>query len=591
MIIKRVIVKNFRNLDYVNVPLSKVTTVIGRNNSGKSNFLRAVTLPLLSEDLGAGSKSLSWSDIGSKSIDRYLKFIVSNRKNFVDDSVNLEEFEKVIPVVSVQIQFQPKETELFLVKDLITSSGKDTLEDEFEYMLEYNFGCKNLVELKKHVALILINLKEDEALEEFKYNLLPISMYSYSIFIPYKNQKVSFDTLKKFLYNSISAERDGFSQTSSKLGSKSLVQILNNKLQPEDNMEIERRYSDFFNSVQDLTKMDEVLNWQEVSSIENAENFFSKISILPNMPPMSSLLGSIKLGYEDRSLSSQGLGNRNLILQMVLINSLMQMTDAFLNVLTVEEPEAHLCYNNERLMSAYINILGKSKENLQLIYSTHSVQQINKTNLENLILFESGSAKSFRDTFEPIELNYLAKNPNFDIFKLFYSQNCILVEGISEELLIRSYLSREKNKIQNIEVISFHKGFRDIMDIWLLVNKDTKNKLGIIRDSDFQPKAQSEHEEYNNYSNIYVTTTKDYTLEDDIVSRENNFSILKKYFETNYEWKNIDTPDKLSEKWKTSKADVMLKFCQNLDSDDLCNIEMPNHIDKVIKWLLGADKD
>lgn len=591
MIIKRVIVKNFRNLDYVNVPLSKVTTVIGRNNSGKSNFLRAVTLPLLSEDLGSGSKSLSWSDIGSKSVDRYLKFIVDNRGKFGDGSVNLEEFEKVTPIVSVQIHFYPKETELFLVKDLITSNGENTSENDFEYMLEYNFGCKNIVELRKHVASILVNLKDDEALEEFKYNLLPINMFSYSIFIPYKNQKVSFDTLKKFLYNSISAERDDFSQTNSRLGSKSLVQILNNKLQPEDNMEIERRYSDFFNSIQDLTKMDEVLNWQEVSFIENAEDFFSKISILPNMPPMSSLLGSIKLGYEDRSLSSQGLGNRNLILQMVLINSLMQMTDAFLNVLTVEEPEAHLCYNNERLMSAYINSLGKSKENLQLIYSTHSVQQINKTNLENLILFENGTAKSFQDTFEQIELNYLAKNPNFDIFKLFYSQNCILVEGISEELLIRSYLSREKNKIQNIEVISFHKGFRDIMDIWLLVNKDTENKLGIIRDSDFQPKAQSEHEEYNNYSNIYVTTTKDYTLEDDIVSRENNFSILKKYFETNYEWENIDTPDKLSEKWKSSKADVMLKFCQNLDSDDLCNIEMPNHIDKVIKWLLGADKD
>ncbi len=591
MIIKRVIVKNFRNLTYVNVPLSKVTTVIGRNNSGKSNFLRAVTLPLLSEDLGSGSKSLSWSDIGSQSISRYLEFIVNNSKNFRDDSVNLEEFEKVVPVVSVQIHFQPEESEIFLVKEFITSSVENAPEDEFEYMLEYNFKCKNFVELKNHVASVLANMKDDEGLEEFKYNLLPINMYFYSIFIPYKNQKVSFDILKRFLYNSISAERDDFSQTNSRLGSKSLVQILNNKLQPEDNMEIERRYSEFFNSIQGLTKMDEVLNWQEVSTIENADDFFSKISILPNMPPMSSLLGSVKLGYEDGSLSSQGLGNRNLILQMVLINSLMQMTDAFLNVLTVEEPEAHLCYNNERLMSAYINSLGKSKENLQLIYSTHSVQQISKTNLENLILFENGSAKSFQDTFEQSELNYLAKNPNFDIFKLFYSQNCILVEGISEELLIRSYLNREINKIQNIEVISFHKGFRDIMDIWLLVNKDTENKLGIIRDSDFQPQAQADHEKYNDHDNIYVTTTKDYTLEDDIVAKGNNFSILKKYFESNYEWENIDTPEKLSKEWKSSKADVMLKFFQNLDSEELYDIEMPNHINEVIKWLLGAHKN
>lgn len=48
MKISRVQIKNFRNIGSIDVQLTDVVTLIGENNSGKSNFLYALTLPFSS---------------------------------------------------------------------------------------------------------------------------------------------------------------------------------------------------------------------------------------------------------------------------------------------------------------------------------------------------------------------------------------------------------------------------------------------------------------------------------------------------------------------------------------------------------------
>lgn len=50
MRISRVQIQNFRNIKTADVRLGNVVTLIGENNSGKSNFLYALTLPFLSDD-------------------------------------------------------------------------------------------------------------------------------------------------------------------------------------------------------------------------------------------------------------------------------------------------------------------------------------------------------------------------------------------------------------------------------------------------------------------------------------------------------------------------------------------------------------
>ena len=59
MKIQRVKIKNYRNLKNIDVELSDVVALIGENNGGKSNFLKAITLPFLNTENGYYNKNLS----------------------------------------------------------------------------------------------------------------------------------------------------------------------------------------------------------------------------------------------------------------------------------------------------------------------------------------------------------------------------------------------------------------------------------------------------------------------------------------------------------------------------------------------------
>ena len=334
--------------------------------------------------------------------------------------------------------------------------------------------------------------------------------------------------------------------------------------------------------------MEEIINWQDNSEIKRAKDFFDKISVLPNMPSMTSILNSVQLGYDGQSLSTQGLGYRNLLLMLVLINSLAEIEDLSLDVLTVEEPEAHLCISNIRLMKGFLNAFTEQNDFVQLIYSTHSPELIGKVDLSNVVVLHQGKAFSLSAELKEKSIKYLSKNPNVDIYNLLFTKKCILVEGLTEELLIKAYL-RSKSELNEIEVISFHKGYIDIIDIWLHLNENSTNKLGVVRDYDNQDNAKKEHEKYNKYKNIIVATTTEYTLEPEIVKAGNNLEVLKKKYGSRFGWENL-TADEVQNDWRNSKSFIMLDICQDLINGDLPDFVMPPHIQKVLDFMIEEGK-
>ena len=100
MRISRVQVKDYRNLRSVDVKLDALVALVGENNSGKSNLLRAVTLPFMADE-GAGGKRLAWFDINSDAKDRYYTFIREHSNEIADGSMDIETFRAVIPSVTV----------------------------------------------------------------------------------------------------------------------------------------------------------------------------------------------------------------------------------------------------------------------------------------------------------------------------------------------------------------------------------------------------------------------------------------------------------------------------------------------------------
>ena len=573
MRISRVQIENYRNLKHVDVALESIVAIIGENNSGKSNFLRALSLPLSSDDIGV-SKHLSWYDINKEAKDRYYEFLKANRASIIAGSLSMKQFESFIPIVTIQLYIKPGDKEHYNVNDILI------MDDEWIGGIKYQFYVKKPDELLARVRTILTTEQDDENIQ---MSLLPIELYDYSLSVPGKGCKVSYDTLSKFRSVDLPVERDSFASHADRLGSKALSDLLQKEMTSESQVKIEKAYKEFFDTVKTEGNLDTVLNWQEYSDIENVQEFFKQISILPNMPLMSSILGSIRLGYDDENMFMQGLGHRNLILMAVLLNSYINKDrDISFRLMTVEEPEAHLCISNILLMISLFNIFSKKNKYTQIVYSTHNVEFVNKIGLDKVIVLHNGEAYSLRSELTDTERDYFVANPNTDIFKLLYSKKTIVVEGITEELLIKSYLQTRKD-INDIKVLSFHKGFKNIIDIWKKVNAGSGNKLGVVRDYDNQPKAQHEHEKRQD-ANVIVRTTQGYTLETDTAKA--NYHLLKEKYGAEYGWSNM-TADELQEDWRKKKSDVILRICHDLVTGGIDGFTMPTHIQEIIDFLQG----
>lgn len=124
MKISRLKIRNFRNIRNIDVQLSNVVALIGENNSGKSNFLYALTLPFSSDDANM-NKNLSWTDINTEAKTAYYQFILDHKDDIIAETVSFEDFMSVLPIVSVEANLFPDEDELYFVKDLCYSADTD----------------------------------------------------------------------------------------------------------------------------------------------------------------------------------------------------------------------------------------------------------------------------------------------------------------------------------------------------------------------------------------------------------------------------------------------------------------------------------
>lgn len=582
MKISRLIISNYRNLENIDIHLGDTVALIGENNSGKSNLLRAVTLPFLTDESSSFGKNLSWADINDVAKGKYYQYIIDNQVKIADGTIPCDQFITHLPVVMVEVHLTPEKTEGYFVKDLSFSIENG----QIKYGLRYEYKPSKISDIYNIVKKVLSDgdgTLDKQSINAVKMNLLPTEYYTYSISVPGKGS-VTYDVLKLYKYIALEAERDEFSRTKERLGSKSLVKLLQTGLTDDDKLKVEKEYNHFFEELKSVSHMDSVINWQESSELADAKEFFSHISILPNMPPMQSILNSIRLGYSDEELSLQGLGYRNLILLLVLLNSLVgRQNDVALNVLTIEEPEAHLCINNIRLMVSFLKAFTAKNITTQLFYSTHSTEFVNKLNLKNVVVMHEGQAFSFIDELDVAARDYLAKNPNLDLFKLFFSKKCILFEGISEEMLIRAYID-SRQELNDIELLSFHKGFIEIIKIWKKINMNTGNKLGIIRDYDDQEKAKQQHEKYDDGTSICIRTTSEYTLEPEIVKTGNNYAVLKAKYSDTFGWKDM-TLEQMEKEWREAKASDMLTICKDIANGELSGLQMPIHIQEVFNFL------
>lgn len=562
MYIKKVTIHNYRSFRNFEAKLQQLTVVIGENDTGKTNFFTALSLPLSGNQIDFNQKRLSVSDINK---DAVIDFLTS----VVNDDAEENQLNK-IPKVSVTVEFAyPKDAyETALLAKWIVTDG-----DEETYKIRYEFKPKDDKDLLEVVKKSLAG----KTLDEINWFILPVELYDYQVVSVNNEKPIAYSDLKHVSVHSINAERDDFSESNSMKSNSIFTKLLMNTLNDDDKGQINTAYSEFFSAIEKTETFDKVIGAND--DFENYDSIIKQLECTPNLPNLKNILSNITLKYGNEFLYQKGLGQRNLIYILILFAYYKSCGDTF-NLCCIEEPEAHLSVNNLRLVRDFIEKSSSNSGSLvQTIISTHNPSIINKLKISNVLAFTGEKAISLSDT--PTKLvDYLRKRPNFDILKLLFANKVILVEGPTEEMLISTYLSKQP-ALNDIDIIPIgQRGYATFLDIWLALNKDNQNKkIGVVRDYDNSKEAKKRHDAYDTaHTNVTVRTTTNYTLEIDLVEAEDNLALLNGLFKMDGDL------DAVSEHMINGKTARMLDVCDAMvDKENPLDIKLPTHIAEVIE--------
>lgn len=570
MYISKIIIDNYRNFEHIEIPLNKLTILIGENDIGKSNVIEAIRLVLNNNTFQYSTKTLGITDINSNRLKKFKEDIKGQRTEIVKamKDKNLDYLNNIIPVVKIKLKIIEANSEY--QKALLSDWLNEDNEGNDCYEVEYVFKPKDEIKLMQEVL-------DMESLGE-NY-MLPLNMYEYKIISSNSGKGVRFDKLQKFNISYIGAERDNFSETDKQMSYKLISSLLEKNLSQRDRYRANQAYINFFDELKELDSYKDVFKKFNKSDFDNWREIIDKLELGPNTPNLKSIFSNINMTYGEEFLYQKGLGTRNLLLIILLFTNYLNEERKF-NLISIEEPEAHMCVNN---LNIAIDFITKSLENIgkekfvQAIITTHNYNLINKLKFENVVLLKNNQAINFSQYSDMSK--YLAQRPNFDILKILLAKRVILVEGPTEEMYINTYLQQNSKSLNMAEVIVTGKGYTKFLDIWKIINDGTDKKIGVVRDYDDQPKAKKKHDAYDNGINIFVRTTQGYTFENDLINQGNNKEVLENLFSDELNGKELEKYMKDNQ----NKTENMFKICNSiLDKEIKLELEIPTYIKEII---------
>ncbi len=316
-------------------------------------------------------------------------------------------------------------------------------------------------------------------------------------------------------------------------------------------------------------------------------------------------------------LYQNGLGYNNLIYTAIVLGDLKQRKEIEPEsyvALLLEEPEAHLHPQLQNLFFNYLNKLGK-EEGFQVFITSHSPTITAKADLSAVIVLQNQSSGisclPLTETGLSTEnMKYLHKFLDVTKAQLFFSRGVILVEGISEALLMKicstkmgeDYnIERAGIEIVNINGVAFeHFG--------KLFNSETEDKnlqtrCAIITDDD----RNTATEEISSRANSALSLARknlqvflaERTFEYELFIAGNREILLSIFDEMHHTAAaKIETNDdprihaaNFLEKVKSNKAKSELAHRLALklstDREALDRFFVPEYIQRAIKFVVG----
>lgn len=199
------------------------------------------------------------------------------------------------------------------------------------------------------------------------------------------------------------------------------------------------------------------------------------LKITADIGSITNLESHLQLAVDDVSFNQIGKGEQN----QIQIKLALQNKGQDVDVVMIEEPENHLSHINLVQLVGYIENKNQGK---QIFLTTHSSFVLNKLSIDKLCLISNEYVR-LKDV-NPETVKTLKRLPGYDTLRVVLAQKLILVEGPSDELLLKKiYLNKHGHlpEADGIDIVVVRGiGFK----IYLNIAKPLKHPVRVVKDND-----------------------------------------------------------------------------------------------------------
>lgn len=525
MFISNISIENFRNFGSISVDFRDgINVLIGQNNAGKSNLLRALAIIFDS----SSKKQLSINDIYN--------------------NITIEELKLHSPRVSITVLLSQSENENLMGDELVTvSNWLVSLQEPYLAQIQYEFFLPEAHEAKYRSYMQSVSTKE-EAWKVINDNFIRLYINKTWVGNPDNQVQIDSESLNKFDFQFLDAirdvERDMFSGKNTLL--KNVIDFfidydiksdkeLSEELQSEQLANRKKVFETISQSL--VEKLQERLKSgnREILSYANGigASFDKSKPDFEGKITESELYSVLQLIVKQSTgmsipISNNGLGYNNLIFMSLLLAKMQVDSDGtylgsnakVFPVLAIEEPEAHL---HPTMQFQFIKFLKKNisdKKVKQIFITSHSTHITSSTQLDDIICLYKENGKSevaypgkvFFDIEpggtkkdKPDSKKYVQRFLDATKSNMLFAEKVIFVEGIAEQLLMPVFADYIDKSFENNHILVTNIGGRYFEHFLYLFdcNKENTIKRKIAFITDLDPARKEKDKEKAKFQKCY----------------------------------------------------------------------------------------
>jgi putative ATP-dependent endonuclease of OLD family len=659
MYITELKIKNFRLLKDVEINLNQDKSyIIGKNNSGKTSILSILNNFINSDKRENAFKFYDFNIDIQKSILESLLSTKTKETNFINNS-------KISLTLDINYDTNDNWSDL---KDFMVD-----LDDDNNYI---TLKCEYMITDKKYYDNLLKEIEKikDKDKDKIKAFLIKnINTYwNIKVSSIYKDtEKVLDEKLKDIInFNYINAKREVRNNESTNTKTYSLSYLINkyyettkDNLNPEIIQTIEQSvqelnntlntqykdgiFSDLLKNIQTMTESTFVQMSPEIKSSFDYQNIIKEKNkdflYTDNGNENSQHNISLPEDYN-------GLGVLNFIFIVIELHRLTEEIknnndkNKKVNLLFIEEPEAHTHPQMQYIFADKINDLIKDYQTIITTHSSHIVSRIKFEDIRYLCKKDNTVSMKMLEKFSTIyntndkknkddSFYFLKQYLTLNVSELFFAEKAILFEGDTERILLPLFMKHVNDRLlqQNISLIQingrhmhvFAKFLEFIGTKNLIITdwdyqEEKKDKDGTITQEekkeittnptirDFYEKNVPHpfnYEPLNEYLMITTQTKSEddnenyqaYSFEDAFLSIEKNYNLIKNNKDNCVGLKNRkeiddykndinfkDRADEIIDRKPVFATDIFILITREENKNTW---ETPKYIKKGLEWL------